>query len=392
MIVICEECGKKYDIAPERIKGDRARFKCKACNHLITVTKPRAEVLEPEAISEDSPPSSPPPPAREAAVKKEEAPASEPEKKKGRAAKKEAKRPGIKLGRLGLRGKMMILFLLIPIIFIAAAGVLYLRQLNSLSSLLTDESTKMVTQMAEEIITNNARAVAIESELFLKAHPDLDRKDMNFNTDFKKVAVQKVGMTGYTCIYSVPDEKGVSSLWAHPNAKLIGIDLPKAMQKSLGKDYRRWWKVYEGAYKGKESKGYYSWQDADGSVREKFMVCTPVEGTPYVVAATTYLDEFTRPVEVMKTRAEKQSLRARNITFGILAATLILIGVIVSLYGNKLAGRIRSLTETADRISVGDLDAEMEVTSKDELGELGEAISRMQESIRLSIERLRRRR
>jgi methyl-accepting chemotaxis protein len=111
-----------------------------------------------------------------------------------------------------------------------------------------------------------------------------------------------------------------------------------------------------------------------------------------VVAATTYLDEFTRPVEVMKTRAEKQSLRARNITFGILAATLILIGVIVSLYGNKLAGRIRSLTETADRISVGDLDAEMEVTSKDELGDLGEAISRMQESIRLSIERLRRRR
>jgi methyl-accepting chemotaxis protein len=46
----------------------------------------------------------------------------------------------------------------------------------------------------------------------------------------------------------------------------------------------------------------------------------------------------------------------------------------------------------AERISVGDLDIEIESTSTDEIGELSEAISRMQESIRLSIERLRRRR
>jgi HAMP domain-containing protein len=35
---------------------------------------------------------------------------------------------------------------------------------------------------------------------------------------------------------------------------------------------------------------------------------------------------------------------------------------------------------------------EVKTTSKDEIGELAEAISRMQDSIRLSIERLRRRR
>jgi HAMP domain-containing protein len=41
---------------------------------------------------------------------------------------------------------------------------------------------------------------------------------------------------------------------------------------------------------------------------------------------------------------------------------------------------------------VGDMDAEVNVQSKDELGDLSEAINRMQASIRLSIERLRRRR
>jgi HAMP domain-containing protein len=45
----------------------------------------------------------------------------------------------------------------------------------------------------------------------------------------------------------------------------------------------------------------------------------------------------------------------------------------------------------ADRISVGELDAVIDINSKDEIGDLAEAITRMQDSVRLSIERLRRR-
>ncbi|MGD8304255.1 MAG: zinc-ribbon domain-containing protein, partial [Desulfobacterales bacterium] len=40
MIVICEECGKKYRIDPSKIKGDAARFKCRVCMHMIMVSKP----------------------------------------------------------------------------------------------------------------------------------------------------------------------------------------------------------------------------------------------------------------------------------------------------------------------------------------------------------------
>ena len=60
---------------------------------------------------------------------------------------------------------------------------------------------------------------------------------------------------------------------------------------------------------------------------------------------------------------------------------------------NRIVGYLNEhLTDTADRISVGELDAEIEIKSNDEIGELSEAIVRMQESIRLSIERLRKRR
>ena len=76
----------------------------------------------------------------------------------------------------------------------------------------------------------------------------------------------------------------------------------------------------------------------------------------------------------------------------ILGATLLLIGLIVSIYGHRLIGKIRSLTEVADLISVGELGREIDIKSKDEIGDLAEAIARMQDSIRLSIERLRRRR
>jgi HAMP domain-containing protein len=47
-------------------------------------------------------------------------------------------------------------------------------------------------------------------------------------------------------------------------------------------------------------------------------------------------------------------------------------------------------TDVADRISVGELDTDVDVRATDEIGDLAEAITRMQDSIRLAIERLHR--
>jgi HAMP domain-containing protein len=86
------------------------------------------------------------------------------------------------------------------------------------------------------------------------------------------------------------------------------------------------------------------------------------------------------------------ALRTRNVVIGILGGTLILIGFIVAFYAYRLTARIKYLTDITDRISVGDLDAEITgIKSRDEIGELANAIGRMQESIRLAIKRLRER-
>ncbi len=381
MIVICEECGKKYRIDPAKIPEKGARFKCKSCSNIITVSKPEATPPEPPSPS----------PTQMPAQDGEERPAAEPAEQKKPASIKKSQKPRRKSKGLGLRTKMALLFVIIPIVLIAAAGALYLWQLNTMASDITNVSSKMATQMAENAIQKNARAVAKQCNLYLDSHPKLNKKNYNNDQEFKKSAVQKVGKSGYTALYELPGADGIWRTWAHANPKIIGIDMSK-LKKPLGKSFPGFWKVFTGVKANRESRGYYTWKDADGHLRDKFMVCTPIEGTRYVIASTTYLDEFTQPVKHMEARSKKFLTNTRNIVFGITGGTLILIVLIVSIYGTKLIGTIKSLTDVADRISVGELDAEIKIKSKDELGDLAEAISRMQDSIRLSIERLRRRR
>ena len=385
MIVICEECGKKYRLDVSKIKGSAARFKCRVCTHMIMVSKPQS--ASPAEVVEDLPAKET---AAETAGKK--ASAAKPDITFDRSATERSQvRPVRKVGVFNLRTKMVLLFLFIPLVLMIGASLLYLWQLEQMSALLTKESTKIVNQMAEEKIADLSTAVAIQSRLYLLAHPELKKEDFMNDMGFKTLAIQKVGLTGYTALYEMPDPENVWRTWAHVNPKIISIDM-STLKKPLGRNFPGFWKIYTGVKGGKRSQGYYTWQDKDGKFRDKFMVCTPVAGTPFVVAATTYLDEFTGPIKLMESRAEILTQKTRLMTYAILGGTLLLIGIIVSIYGHRLTSKIKSLTDVAERISIGDLEIEVEAQSRDEIGELAEAISRMQESIRLSIERLRRRR
>ena len=81
-----------------------------------------------------------------------------------------------------------------------------------------------------------------------------------------------------------------------------------------------------------------------------------------------------------------------SFTYLILGITVVFVFIIAWFLGRALSRPILKLTGAAGRISLGDLDVEIDTKRKDEIGDLAEAIARMQDSIRLSIERLRRRR
>ena len=385
MIVICEECGKKYRIDSTKIKGAAARFKCRVCSHMIMVAKPPSDppavAVADLGVTET---------VTETVEKKTPEIGSDIEV--DRVVAERAKvRPARKAGRFNLRTKMLLLFLIVPLALMFGASLLYLWQLEQMSGLLTKESTKIVNQMAEDKIADLSTAVAIQCRLYLLAHPELRKEDFMNDMGFKTLAVQKVGLTGYTALYEMPGPDGVWRTWAHVNPKIVGIDM-STLKASLGRNFPGFWTIFSGVKGGKRSQGYYTWQDKDGKFRDKFMVCTPVAGTPFVIAATTYMDEFTGPIKLLETQAGLLTEKARLISWAVLGATLLLVGIIVSIYGHRLTSKLKSLTDVAERISIGDLGIEVETRSRDEIGELAEAITRMQDSIRLSIERLRRRR
>ena len=285
----------------------------------------------------------------------------------------------------GLRFKMFFLFFFIPIVLIIAAGLVYMNYMRTLSGLIIKESSQLVTKMAEERVNEKARAVAREVKLYLETHPDLKREDFNQDPKLKQIAIQKIGETGYTLVVSREDKNGQSFMWVHPKQELVGIDIIEAMKKRLGPDYERWYKVQG---KEHEASGYYKWIDG----QEKYTCGTPIQGTDFNIASTVYLGEFTLPMEQLEARTNQLTATATRTVMIVLAATAILIALIVFIYSYRLSGRLKSLSDAADRISLGNIEAEIkEIKSKDEIEDLADAFSRMQASIRLAIKRLRER-
>lgn len=411
MIVICEKCGKKYRIDSSKIKGKEAFFKCKSCNHVNELTKKISEDKDKEVpvtqIAPTPPTISDKPSSIESDTKEltfSAKPASELEtqpqpeslekEETPKSPKKEKPTTYQKHRGVGLWFKMLILFLIIPIVIIGIASYLYLQQLNKLSDLLIEESTGLVSEMSESIIAENSWFASSQANLYLEAHPDLEKEYFNNDSAFKRLIQKKIGLTGYTYLFSLSDGNNPSILWLHPNDGIIGQPLKEVMQKELGRNYKEFTKILNKIEKGNvfEANGYFAQKDQEGKIRQKYIYVTPVEGTDFALAATTYIDEFTLPVLNLEKSARRTTKQIQNYILAILIGMLILVGLFVIIYSHRLSGKIKSLTDAANRISVGELDEEIQVKSSDEIGDLADAISRMQESIRLSIERLRRRR
>ena len=145
--------------------------------------------------------------------------------------------------------------------------------------------------------------------------------------------------------------------------------------------------------------GYYDWKDVDGKVRPKYMFSAPVEGTNLIVAATTYIDEFGKPAGAILGKVDQMqdayAARYRNRFLFFLAIVLIDLGVLLGViyaYSSSVVRPIRHLSEVADRISMGDLEATVNVEGEGEVARLGQSIERMRTSVKTAMERLENRR
>jgi methyl-accepting chemotaxis protein len=175
----------------------------------------------------------------------------------------------------------------------------------------------------------------------------------------KKVAIWRQGKTGFAFLV---DEKG--KVIAHP------VKEAYLKQENLSSH-----PLIASFMKGRN--GSLAFADAGES--------------PYIgyVCGTKY--RWALAIEQQESEAFNTLWRMRKFAYIVLAATVGVVLLVAWFLARSLVRPIRKLTEAADRMSLGDLNVEIKATSRDEIGKLTEAVARMQDSLRLSIERLRRR-
>jgi HAMP domain-containing protein len=259
--------------------------------------------------------------------------------------------------------------------------------LKELSTTSSKESKSSLDKLGEKIIKEKAIDVAAQIEIFIKLHPKLKKEDLSRDPWLKSIAVQKVGETGYTAVH---DNMGIN--YFHANPQIVGTDL-----HDLSTKLPAFWKILEASLKGPAS-GYYDWKDADGKIRPKYMYLAPVKETDLIVAATTYIDEFSRPAraiegkmrQIERSYLEEYKDKIKIFYLVILCVILVLL-VRIYFYARSVIQPIRYLSEVADKISMGELDTPIQIKQKGEVGALAESIERMQTSVKAAIVRLQKR-
>lgn len=408
MVIICEECGKVYKLDTEKlkktVKGDSTKIKCRICDHVIHLTLNDDNVFTSENlkiekdntsaiqdISENESKDS----GDELSVKEENEAIDQKQKidtdNKDDSKKKDKRTKNF---IFGIRSKMLFMFLVIPVLLTIGMSFFSLKQMDKLASEITYQSTDVVKELTEKIIIDQAKSVASQCSIFLKNNPDLNKDDFFFDLDLNRISIQKVGLKGYTALVEIPgpeESDEYFTIWCHPEQNLIGKSLLKSFKSNLGNSYNGFKSIISKIRLGKGNFGYYQWTD-NGIIKDKFIAVEHIEQTKYIIISTTYIDDFTGPIIDLQKKSIITTNKTRNINIAICSFLILIIGMFIIIYGYRLSKNIGKLTDAADRISIGELDVNISIKSNDEIGALADAIVRMQDSLRFSIERLRKRR
>ncbi len=223
------------------------------------------------------------------------------------------------------------------------------------------ETERQLKEQAKEAIYRKAVDTARQVELYLDAHPEAMRSSLRHNAEFRDIAVQPVGKTGYTALH---EAKGRARNLLHKSPHVENTDL-----KNLEAKIPKFWEIVAAGMEGRSAAGYYEWREADGSYREKYMAIVPVrkrsaDGAPLAIAATTYIDEFLAPVRSVTAISREATEEILNNTdnllgkflwqgFSLMALTTVILMVWAIFTGRYLSRSFRVLSQATKEINKG---------------------------------------
>ena len=307
----------------------------------------------------------------------------------------------VKDPRFRIRTKMLLVLLgisLIPLIvfgYIARQDIeevsrYTVKASNAIGERASQDSAKALEDLGAGMIRQKAIDVALQCAIYLRRHPGVPIKKFQMDKEFQQIAVQSVGVTGYTIIF---DRKGV--MLFHPNRELINYDMHNWREMLPG-----FWALFEQSFDGSSGGGYYNWQDSDRVIRRKFMYIAPIQETQYMVAATTYIDEFSRPAEETKERIAtatanireeiNRSIEGISSSFiAIMASMLLIVAAISFLLSRMITNPILALMRGAKAIGRVEMEHTVEVKTGDELEVLADSFNKMARDLKWHMEDLK---
>lgn len=354
MIIICEDCGKKYNLDPSQIRGARARVRCRACGHLMVVVKPAEPVPSPPTGVEESPPPAPAEgPAPEALP---DATANVPPGSGGPVSGVSAVRPQMApLVLSGLRTSTCLVLNFIGFI-LTLALVLATLYLHTVPPMLREQAT--------------LRAAAITQSLAAAVHqPLLLRNYLHVN----QLAEGSVQLPGVAYV-AVINPRGVVVAGLFSQLDRFSGDFAVQVRNTgfppeLAGDNRL------GAGEGSASR------TLTVGGRQVYDVSVALADGGGEVHAALFTDDIER--------LARESLRPLLL----LLAFMALLGVLsFMLLARGIARPIARLTEIAQRISLGEITLPIDVRGSREVNDLAASLERLRLSVRLALERLQGRR
>jgi len=450
MDIICDGCEKKYRVDETKMKGDSAKVKCKACNNIMVITKPTPappgetflfdEAAEPELNkpprlprrfieSSISPPEQP-----------EELPKEPPPFYSGQKV------------RFGLFGKIITVMLIVSLLPFAIFWGITLRETNERiradTEALMAQTAQGLGNQVDGWIDNNVSILRTAAKLpeiismieerqkpiletIQKQYPwmylvftvgpdgmniarsdDVPLKDYSDREYYKSVMMGK-NLSWQTLIGKTSQKPALVLAVPIKSAdQTVGVMAAAMTVDDISKNIATWKKGETGYAFLVDEKGYVvSHPDKQYVANRKNLDNHPLIANYRKKGWTTITTRFTTAnghpalghvrsnnygwaLALQQEDSEVFSAlnRVQKFALTLLGCTILLVSVIAWFSARAIVTPVMKLTDAAERMSLGELNVKIDIKSRDEIGLLAQAIGRMQTSLRLAMNRLRKKR
>jgi methyl-accepting chemotaxis protein len=450
MDIICDECEKKYRVDETKMKGDSAKVKCKACNNIMVITKPTPsppddtfrfdEAAEPELNKAPRIPqrfieSSISPPERPEELPKEPPPFYSGQKV-----------------RFGLFGKIITVMLIVSLLPFAIFWGITLRETNERiradTEALMAQTARGLGNQVDAWIDNNVSILRTAAKLpeiismiegqqkpiletIQKQYPwmylvftvgpdgmnvarsdDVPLKDYSDREYYKSIMMGK-NLSWQTLIGKTSQKPAlVLAVPIKSENQTVGVMAAAMTVDDISKNIANWKKGETGYAFLVDENGYVvSHPDKQYVANRKNLDSHPLIANYRKKGWTTITTRFTTAnghpalghvrsnnygwaLALQQEDSEVFSAlnRVQKFALTLLGCTILLVSVIAWFSARAIVTPVMKLTDAAERMSLGELNVKIDIKSRDEIGLLAQAIGRMQTSLRLAMNRLRRKR